>query len=303
MSWININNATLQTLLLHQLKERDINADILRLDRIHPIVSGNKWFKLKNYLEDALQKEYKAVLTFGGAWSNHIIATAFAANRSGLPSIGIIRGEKPKHLSGTLQAAEAYGMKLEFVSRGEYAEKENEQYLNRLPDAFGNSYIIPEGGAGEMGVRGCEEILSLVPLANYSHIICSIGTGTMYAGIALSSLLTQEITGITVLKGFDVRQSECWKLIQPYGKLEYCEIIHDYHFGGYAKKTPELLRFMNHFFEITGIPTDFVYTGKLLFACFDLLKKDYFPVGSNILIIHSGGLQGNSSLPDKTLLF
>lgn len=302
-TWINIHNAALQPLLLDELKERAIFADILRLDKIHPVVSGNKWFKLKYYLQDAIRNDYKAVLSFGGAWSNHIIATAFAAHQSGINSIGVIRGERPKQLSDTLKAAKAYGMQLEFISRLAYTEKENEHFINGLRQKFGNIFIIPEGGAGEKGIQGSKEILSLAEPTNYSHIVCCIGTGTMYTGLALSSLLTQEIIGIPVLKRLEKQESKLGESIQPSEKLAYCKIIHDYHFGGYARKTSELLRFMNHFYELTGIPTDFVYTGKLLYACFDLFKKNYFPSGSKILIIHSGGLQGNSSLPDKALLF
>lgn len=300
---VNTANAALQPVLVNELNEICIRADILRLDKIHPIVSGNKWFKLKYYLQEAIQNKHETILSFGGAWSNHIIATAYVANKYGLNSIGIIRGEKPRQLSQTLQAASAYGMQLEFISRSDYAAKEDKQFIDDLNNRYGKVYIIPEGGAGENGVKGSCEILPLTDQSKYSHIMCCIGTGTMYAGLVLSSSLAQEMIGIAVLKGLEKQQIKFMDSLQNNKKLSYCRVIHGYHFGGYAKYTPELLRFMNAFYEKTGIPTDFVYTGKLLYAFADLVEKKYFPSGSHILVIHSGGLQGNLSLPDKTLFF
>lgn len=309
----NVNNAVIESLNLKDLRERMIKADVLRLDKIHPVVSGNKWFKLKYYLEDARNKGYGTILTFGGAWSNHIIATAYAAKYSGFGSIGIIRGDKPSlhktiagkpiELSQTLESALNYGMQLEFVNRLSYARKEEEEFINDLKKKYGKIYIIPEGGAGEEGVRGSREILSLAGETAYTHIMCCIGTGTMFTGLIQASLPTQQVIGIPVLKGLEAQQEKLLAFIEPAGEMQYGKNSYDYHFGGYARKTPELLHFMNSFYEATGIPTDFVYTGKLLYAFIDLVKKGYFAPGSRILVIHSGGLQGNASLPDKTLLF
>lgn len=299
-SLVNVSEASVQPCTLPELEGKKINIDVLRLDKIHPIISGNKWFKLKYYVNDAIEKQYKSVLTFGGPWSNHIIATACMAKLAGFKSVGVIRGEKPSNLSGTLLSAMAYGMELEFVSREDYSRKNDDILRAFLLQKFENSYIIPEGGAGLFGVRGSEEILSLATINNYSHIICCMGTGTMYAGIVNSCLDHQEVIGIPVLKGIPFLPGQFAE--NPH-KVHLCKIFQDYHFGGYAKKTTELIQFMNYLYSKTGIPTDFVYTGKLFFACRDLALKDYFAADSNILVLHSGGLQGNASLPAATLLF
>lgn len=299
---ISISEAVSETLSLKELKDKSCKADVLRLDKIHPVISGNKWFKLKYHLEEALQTGHTSILTFGGAYSNHIIAAAYAAREAGLKSTGVIRGEEPKQLSHTLQAAKLFGMHLEFISREEYKRKtENtyEKFISRLE----NPYVIPEGGASDAGRKGCKEILQLADYHKYTHLLCAIGTGTMYLGLVNSAKLTQKVAGITVLKGMRNLLDEYGGLIENPEKNNYCKIFYEYHFGGYAKKTVELLEFMNNFYLQTGIPTDFVYTGKLMFAFMDLLGKDYFPEGSNILLIHSGGLQGNLSLPAGTLIF
>jgi 1-aminocyclopropane-1-carboxylate deaminase len=288
---------------LAEFRDKKIELDVLRLDKIHPVISGNKWFKLKNYLVDAIENKYETILSFGGAYSNHIVATACAAKLAGLRSIGIIRGDRPVQLSHTLQTAEQYGMRLLFVNRAEYKRKDAPDFLNSVLDQFPGSYIIPEGGSGILGRKGSEEILQLTDKNRYDHIFCAVGTGTMFIGLANASPTQQYISGISVLKGVP----GAWeKDIQPFIQAEkrnYCKIHDDYHFGGYAKKTPELIRFMNWLHDQSGIPTDFVYTSKLFYAMMDLTRKNYFSSGTKILLIHSGGLQGNLSLAPGTLNF
>jgi 1-aminocyclopropane-1-carboxylate deaminase len=268
--------------------EAPLTWDILRTDLIHPVCSGNKFFKLKYFLLDAIQKNHTIITTSGGAWSNHIIATAFAARACGLRSVGLIRGEKNATPSATLLEASALGMELRFIGRGEYRDP---QMLS--PD----EYYVPAGGYGEFGAKGAGEILTFANDQDYSHIICASGTGTMLAGLTLAAP-GKQVLGIAVLKHKDLGK-EAGRLI---GKDEL-NMIHDYHFGGYAKKTDELLNFMNDFYLATGIPTDFVYTGKLMYAIRQLIRKQYFPPGSKILAIHSGGLQGNISLKKAALVF
>jgi len=275
-----------------------IIADILRLDRIDPVISGNKWFKLKYYLEQTVASPHKTLLTFGGAYSNHILATAAAANKCGLKSIGIIRGEEPKALSSTLRSASAYGMELNFISRAEYQLKNENDFIQELQVKFGDAVIIPEGGAGPAGVKGAREIWQLVDRNLYSHVMAAAGTATMVAGLAAESLEHQQIIGIPVLKGFDPLTLPPFLNTKPGIKW-----FPQYHFGGYAKANPELFRFMNSWYQQTGIPSDFVYTGKLFYAVQDLLNHKQFQPGSRLLVIHSGGLQGNNSLPPKTLIF
>ena len=297
---IDPSNAVLQSLQLPEFLMKSLKVDVLRLDTIYPVVSGNKWFKLKYYLQEAQEKHVDTIITFGGAWSNHIIATAYFSRLYGFRAIGIIRGERPTKLSQTLLDAQEYGMVLEFISRDLYSRK-NIDGLNKIfEEGFGELYFIPEGGAGFPGIRGSKEILDLVEISGYTHIMCCIGTGTMYAGLITSALPHQEVIGVQVLKGMESAPKQIMGIGHERAKGK---IMYNYHFGGYAKKTNELIQFINNFYSRTGIPTDFVYTGKLLFAFSDLVSKNYFPTGSSILIIHSGGLQGNASLPEGTLLF
>jgi 1-aminocyclopropane-1-carboxylate deaminase len=300
---VNLKAASIESLNLHEFFEKNIHADVLRLDKVDDVISGNKWFKLKYYLEEAIVNNHKTIITFGGAYSNHIIATACAAKISGLKSVGIIRGGEPASLSHTLLEAKKYGMQLEFISREEYKRKNEPGFLKQLSNTFRNSFIIPEGGEGILGVKGSAEILDGTVANNYSHILCATGTGTMFAGIVNAAAGNQKIMGISVLKGMNNLLKEISLFINYPNRPVSFEINHEYHFGGYAKKNNELIQFMNYFFESTGIPSDFVYTAKLFYAVMDLLSKNYFPSRSRLLIIHSGGLQGNQSLPAGTLIF
>ncbi|MFN8674304.1 MAG: 1-aminocyclopropane-1-carboxylate deaminase/D-cysteine desulfhydrase [Candidatus Sericytochromatia bacterium] len=284
----------LEQINLEQIKQKNIEADILRIDKTHEVVSGNKPFKLKYYLEDCKKQNKDTILTFGGAYSNHIVATAFACREAKLNSIGVIRGNFFTELSHTLKDAISYDMKLEFFSKEEFRNRK-EKYTY-LKEKYGDIYIIPEGGEGILGIKGSEDILKVDDCTSYTHIICAMGTGTTYIGIARASEEKQIIIGIPVLKGFDnILVSDYFKNI-PENKKKYCKIFSNYHFGGYAKKTELLLNTINNFYDKTKIPTDFVYTGKMLYAFLDLLEKDFFPENSKVLLIHSGGLQGNLSI-------
>lgn len=276
-------------------------VDVLRLDLAHPVISGNKWFKLQGYFDEALALGKKTILTFGGAYSNHIVATAAAAKQLNLYSIGIIRGEQPKSLSQTLINAQEYEMELFYISREAYSRKEiPELVFEKFPSK--EIYIINEGGYGVNGLKGFEQLYKDHHFSKYTHILVAVGTGTTLAGLTAVAQDHQQIMGISVLKNNFSLQQEIEQLLPP-GKHNRFTLLHDYHFGGYAKVKGELFHFMNDFYSTTFIPTDFVYTGKLFFAVFDLLKKDYFPAGSSLLIIHSGGLQGNHSLRNGTLIF
>jgi len=269
---------SIQHVELPDLQRHQVTMDVLRLDQLHPVVSGNKWFKLKEWLRLAKDRDSRHLITFGGAWSNHIIATAYAAREAGLSATGIIRGERPANPSDTLIGAETYGMQLEFISREQYRQKEDQAFLARLSARYPGAIIIPEGGAGAPGIRGSMDILREIDSSPYSHILCAVGTGTTCKGLTAAAAAEQQVIGISVLSP-------------------------PYHFGGYAPHTPELLDFIRHFYRATGIPSDFVYTGKLFYAALDMVRKDYFPPNSRILVIHSGGLQGNRSLPPGVLGF
>lgn len=277
-------------------------TDVLRLDRIHPVISGNKWFKLKYHLQEAISQNKKGILTFGGAWSNHLVATALACRQANLKSIGIIRGEKPAKLSATLQEVQDYGMQLQFVSREAYSNEA--AIIPGLQQQHPDHFIVPQGGQSHLGVLGAAEILQLAPIKSYSHISCATGTGTMLAGLVHAALPHQQVIGICTLKMPDGDNNSLTTFVNPYAaNLKKYTIFYDYHFGGYARKTGELLHFMNSIYQKHELPTDFVYTGKLLFGLMHLVQNDYFQLGSRILIVHSGGLQGNRSLPTGTLTF
>jgi 1-aminocyclopropane-1-carboxylate deaminase len=274
---------------------------VLRLDLIHPVVSGNKWFKLKYHLQQALKEKRRGIISFGGAYSNHLVAAAWAAQEAGVASIGIIRGEQPKQLSPALKDMQQYNMQLRFVSRHTFANKAGlvAELQQELPDHF----IIPQGGQSGYGVQGAAEILQLVSLPQYTHIACATGTGTMMAGIVKSSLSHQQVAGISSVKMESADNNSISAFIEEYSSKKNWNIYGDYHFGGYAKHSPELIRFMNEWYQSQGIPTDFVYTAKLFFAVNHLVSVGHFLPGSRLLLIHSGGLQGNRSLAPGTLTF
>lgn len=295
MQDIDLKNITIDKITLPIFVDNDIEAEVLRLDKIHPLIPGNKWFKLRYYLDEALRLNKKNIVTFGGAWSNHIIATATMGNLYGLATIGIIRGEEASELSPTLAQARAMGMQLIFISRDDYKQK-------KLPEEIpSDAYIINEGGYGKPGAEGASTIFDHCSSVDYSHICCACGTGTMAAGLANGTNEEQELIAISVMKNNHELEEDIRSLLKK--DRPNISLNHEYHFGGYAKHKPELLNFMNEFYRQTSIPSDFVYTGKLFYAIADLASKNYFPTGSRLLLIHSGGLQGNSSLNKGTLIF
>lgn len=269
-------------------------VDVLRLDKVHTIVSGNKWFKLKYYLEEALVGQFKCIATFGGAFSNHIVASAYAAKLSGLLSIGIIRGERPSILSPTLLEAQSHGMKLIFVSRQTYNNKANVQ---KTADPGSEYYWIPEGGYGLLGTKGIRELFTATPLWEYTHIFMAVGTGTTLAGFIKGALPYQQITGISVLKNAKSLTAEIAALLTPDEQKKDWHLLENYHFGGYAKRTPELLDFMRTCHRTVNLPLDFVYTAKAFFALDRELSERPLSTDGRPLFIHTGGLQGNQSLP------
>ncbi len=268
---------------------------ILRLDMIHPIVSGNKWYKLRYYIEEAIALKKNTIASFGGAFSNHIVALAYICKQFELKSVGFIRGETGSSLS--MQDAENEGMQLQFISRNDYKDKEYLKNLHHQP----NWYWINEGGYGSIGAKGASTIFDTVDINPFTHIVCAVGTGTMMAGLINAANSTQKIIGISVLKNNFSIEAEVKCLLKK--KDQPITIFYDYHFGGYAKHTPTLLNSMNELFLSEALPTDIVYTGKLMFAVNDLIIKKYFGNNANILVIHSGGLQGNRSLAEGKLVF
>ena len=286
-----------QSLLLPDFEKKQISVDVLRLDRLHPVISGNKYFKLKHAVSNALNSNNKGIISFGGAYSNHLVALACVCKHAGLLSVGIVRGEKPAFTSQTLQDAMAYGMELRFVSRELYGMKQT--ITEQVSAEFPEFSVIPEGGQSAAGIAGAAEILSLAGNKRYDVIACAIGTGTTMAGLIQSAALHQVVIGFSSLKL--MLPNEIDSFIQSLAISKSFSIIYDYHFGGYAKKSAALTGFMNEIWRDYQLPTDFVYTAKMFYGLRDLAGKDYFPSGTSILAIHSGGLQGNRSIRDQLI--
>lgn len=275
---------------------------VKREDLIHPIVSGNKFRKLKYNLIEAKANQHTKLLTFGGAFSNHIAAAAFAAKENGFESIGIIRGEELRGEiaeNPTLQFAQDCGMQFEFVSREQYRLKNEPKFLEELKRKFGSFYCLPEGGTNDLAIKGCEEILTSSD-SQFDYICCAVGTGGTISGIINSTQLHQKVLGFPALKG-DFLKDE----IRNFAKNDRWELINSYHFGGYGKVDANLIAFINSFHEKTNVPLDPIYTGKLFYGVIDLINNNYFPEGSKILVIHTGGIQGiqgmNIKLKNKKL--
>jgi 1-aminocyclopropane-1-carboxylate deaminase len=302
---IVLPNVPLQEIKNSLTKANQVRLFVLRLDLNHPHISGNKPYKLKYNLLEATKQNKNALLTFGGAYSNHIVATAFAGKEYGFKTIGIIRGEETKPQNKSLQSAVDCGMQLHYVTREEYRNKENFQFGNLTMSQFGNCYVIPEGGANELGIEGCKEILSNIKIS-FDVVCCACGTGTTLAGIILSLTESQHALGFQVLKGKDYLKNEIqkWlnKLTVETHKREEKEIVtswninEDYHFGGYAKTNNDLTTFIKQFETEHNIPLDNIYTGKMFYGIIDLIKKGHFEKGKSIVAIHTGVLQGMVNL-------
>ena len=272
-----------------QLSTNKVSVFIRREDLIHPFISGNKFRKLKYNLLQAKSQKAETLLTFGGAFSNHIAATAFAGKEHGFKTIGIIRGDELRdkiQVNPTLKFAQECGMQFKFVTREAYRQKTETEFIADLKQEFGNFYLFPEGGTNEFAIKGCEEILTKED-TEFDFICCSIGTGGTISGLINSVLPHQKVLGFPALKG-DFLQNE----IRNFVRNENWELITDYHFGGYGKVKPELIAFINTFYAENKIPLDPIYTGKMVFGVIDLIEKNYFPENSKILLIHTGGLQG-----------
>ncbi len=268
---------------------------VLRLDLMHPHINGNKWFKLKYNLQQAQREGKKTLLTFGGAYSNHLRATAAAGHHFGFRTIGYVRGEEHLPLNPALQFMQQMGMELRYLNRSDYRSIHGQPDMRawlqeHFPEEnFDDCYILPEGGTNALAVGGCAEIWQYVP-EPFDYMLCACGTGCTLAGLALGNFNTK-VLGISVLKGNFLSQAVRQLLTaanQP--DTDNWEVIDGYHFGGYARTTPELEQFVRDFTNRYQIPIEPVYTGKLFYALADLLQKKYFADGSKVLVLHTGGV-------------
>ena len=282
------------------LRERKISLWIKREDLNHPQMSGNKWHKLKYNIHKAKEQGKDTLLTFGGAYSNHIYAVAAAGKIFNFNTIGIIRGEEHNPLNPTLSFAKENGMKLHYLDRGSYRKKNSTEIFDDLIKKFGDFYLLPEGGTNELAVKGCSEIITKINI-DYDYICCPCGTGGTLAGL-ITGLRGEKIAlGFAVLKGASFLKENVNSLLMSDNETppENWDINLDYHFGGYAKFNKQLLEFMERFKAHTRIPIEPIYTGKMLFGIYDLIANGFFKQESRIVAIHTGGLQGLSGLQHK----
>ncbi len=273
-----------------------IRLFLKRDDCLHPLVSGNKWRKLKYNLLAARQQGFDRLLTFGGAYSNHLYATAAAGRAFGFQTIGIVRGDElaDRPRNHTLAFCEAQGMRLHFIRRADYLRKDDPEFLTAFVNPFEACYVLPEGGTNALARQGTAELLpELIAQLGYApdYVGCPVGTGGTVAGLAQSAPAETTVLGFLSLKAPD--------FALPIHVN--CRLIRTYHFGGYAKTTPALLDFMRTFEHRTGVRIEQVYTGKMLYGLYDLARQSYFPAGATVVAVHTGGLQGRSRALDESM--
>ena len=272
-----------------------IEITIKREDLLHPHVSGNKFRKLNHNLTLAKQKGAEVLLTFGGPYSNHLSATAAAGKIMGFKTVGYVRGEKERSENPTLKFCRAQGMELFPISRTEYRQKHTSQYLEELREKWGSFYHLPEGGTNALAIKGCSEILTEED-KEFDVICSSVGTGGTLAGIIESTNVNQKVLGFAALKHLGLQEE-----IKKYTQRDNWELNHDFTHGGYAKISKQLIDFINTFNKNFKIPLDPVYTGKMLFGIFELIKNKQWKWGNNILVIHTGGLQGIAGMNQQLI--
>jgi 1-aminocyclopropane-1-carboxylate deaminase len=267
---------------------------VKREDLLHPVISGNKWRKLKFNLRHALELEYDHVISMGGPWSNHLHALAWTGHQLGIKTTGIIRGEKTSSQTPTLKEMQSWGMHLESVDRTRFRELRNFKNFDDEPGKTFDGYWLTEGGANTLAMQGVAELVAEIP-AQFDTIALACGTGTTLAGIAHCIAPDKQALGFSALKGANFLNQEVTQLLVSAGdkQRENWTINFDYHFGGFAKTDQKLLDFIVDFEDQTGIPLEPVYTGKLMYGIFDLIKQDYFKPDQKIITLHTGGLQGN----------
>jgi len=287
MSFFEKIKSVNQQIILPILNDGDFKIYIKREDQIHPIVSGNKFRKLKYNVKEAKDSNKDSLITFGGAYSNHLLATAYVGKKENLKTLAFVRGEELKNINynSTLQKCNDFGMKFIFISRDDYRKRNEIDYINSIKNEFKDSYIIPEGGTNEFGVLGCEEILSIEDSC-FDVICCPVGSGGTIAGIIKSSNDSQKVLGFSALKGSGINN-----VITKFTEKENWKIFDDDIFGGYAKIDSRLVDFMNEFFKNTGIVLDPIYNSKMVFKITKLIKSDQWEFGKKILLINTGGLQ------------
>ena len=297
---ISISKPPIEPLHCALLRQSDVSVNVLRLDQCHPLLSGNKWYKLKYNLLEFQEQPDLPIVSFGGAYSNHLYALAAAGKLLGMRTIGVVRGEMPEPLNPVLEFTQEQGMSLWPISRSDYRRKQDADFLDDLRSRFGDFHLLPEGGSNSLAIQGCEEIASLLSWqkddAKRLVVLCC-GTGTTMAGLIsgmskVESESATKVLGISVLKGEGYLQSEISEQLQTSGCATAIDWRVDdaHHCGGYARSNPALQSFLSEFAEFSDLPLEPVYTGKLFYALFDLIEKGVISAGTEVLAIHSGGI-------------
>ena len=295
-------NSPLQIIETILSKQHGVNLLIKRDDLIHPTISGNKWRKLKYNLKHAKKSGSKLIISFGGAYSNHLHALAFAAQDVGIKVHAIVRGEYDP-LNPTIAAIKVQGVTVEFVSRLEYRQRNDAQYISQLQHKYPNATIIPEGGTNELAVQGVAELIDELPMSEIDYICVPCGSGGTTAGLLSRLPVNTKVISVPVLKNAAYLKEQIASLIRP---LQWDNtnllFIEGYDFGGYGKIKPELLAFIEDFYQQTGVKIEPIYSGKMIFAICDLMSKGYFKRGSTIVLIHTGGMQGLDGMRQRKLV-
>lgn len=273
------------------IKDEPCRLYVARIDQVDPYISGNKWFKLKNNLEIAIAEGHDTILTFGGAYSNHIYSASAAARRHDLKSIGIVRGEETLPLNHTLSFAKSNGMQLEYFSREKYRNKATNAVVDELKDKYGKFFLVPEGGSNEHAVKGVADVIEHLG-SSFDYYITPVGTGGTLAGLVHGLKGKGNVLGISALKGMKGGiEKEIKELMIDKSYVNW-NVNHDYHWKGYARMDDDLMKFIKQFKAEHEILLDPIYTSKAAFATLDLIRKGYFEKDSSILFLHTGGLQG-----------
>ena len=279
---------------------KGVQVFLKREDLLHPTISGNKWRKLKYNLQAAREEEKDTLVTFGGAYSNHIAAVAAAGKEYNFRTVGYIRGEAHTNLNPTLSFAINCGMQLQYLDRETYRLKNTAAFTETLQHQHPNAYFLPEGGTNLLALKGCAEIIPEIPVA-YDYVACAVGTGGTLAGLIAGLAGEKQIIGFPALKGGEFLKEDIKQLLNNYAGQEYTnwELQTAYHFGGYAKVKPELIQFIRYFKQQHQVQLEPVYTGKMLYGLYDLIRQDYFEPGTAVLAIHTGGVQGLAGIEER----
>ena len=278
----------------------DVKIFMKRIDLVHPVISGNKWYKMKYNIAEMMDDKIDTLLTFGGAFSNHIHATAMAGKVFGFKTIGLLRGEEHLPLNETLQSAVDNGMEIHYVDRTTFRKRDTIEYLDELKNKFGDAFILPLGGTNNTALKGCAEIVENIDV-DYNYICSASGSGGTFAGIVAGLNGNKKGIVFPALKGGKFLEKVISDLVLNYtGKqFQNWSLNADYHFGGFAKLTKELVEFTKEFEKLNGFELDYIYTNKMMFGIAELIKSGYFKSGETIIAIHSGGLQGNLGMKGK----